>query len=280
MTMKLYAVLGATLAMTLISTSALADCPYVFEGESCAGDTGSANCTRVADDEVECDFTPASQGVDAYFVSPTDTSFRAYGFDGDGDEFCCEFDGLDDGCAGSPPTPITIDILGSDYDDTLRLFDNVASLELDCSETTLDANAGDDIVYGSSGPGNHDILNGWDGSDTIRGRDGDDLIYGGYGDDAIWGEAGDDRVYAGYGADKIKGGAGDDELYGEESDGDKVCGEFGADKVDGGDGDGDLVFGGADTDVLNAGGAGAADNCEADSAAFSCELTSMTSCPW
>jgi hypothetical protein len=145
MTMKLYAVLGATLAMTLISTSALADCPYVFEGESCAGDTGSANCTRVADDEVECDFTPASQGVDAYFVSPTDTSFRAYGFDGDGDEFCCE---------------------------------------------------------------------------------------------------------------------------------------FGADKVDGGDGDGDLVFGGADTELLNAGGPDPADNCENDHRDSSCENWTMTSCPW
>jgi hypothetical protein len=49
--------------------------------------------------------------------------------------------------------------------------------------------------------GEHVVLGGSSGADTLIGGDGDD---------ALWGDAGNDRLEGGFGVDLINGGAGDD----------------------------------------------------------------------
>lgn len=261
---------GALASMALTIQTANADCPLAFSGKACDGGTGTDNCTRIADDEVECDFRPAGQGVNAFFVSPSSTDFQAYGFDGAGEKFCCEFDSLDDGCDVGE---ITVTIYGTDYADELRLVDTTAGEHLDCSNASVWADAGTDDVIGSPATTNNDFLYGEEDDDSIHGLAGDDTLVGGDGDDSIWGQDGADIIQGGWGEDKIKGGDGDDFLYGDEGN-DKVCGDADVDSVYGGDGDYDRVTGGTGNDAINHGGLGAYDNCENDSADVSCPRSS------
>jgi Ca2+-binding RTX toxin-like protein len=115
-------------------------------------------------------------------------------------------------------------------------------LDIDIA-ATVDAGAGDDIVYASNF------------GDNIFGGAGNDTLYGGRLDDWLLGGDGDDRLNAGsdgaatLGGDGnyLDGGAGNDLLIGRE----------GSDWLEGGDGT-DTLEGGDGGDVL-AGGAGAGD---------------------
>jgi Ca2+-binding RTX toxin-like protein len=102
MTMKLYAVLGATLAMTLISTSAQAACPTAFSSSTytCSGSTLGDICVKGDEDYIrgglggdyleggdEDDEITGEAGIDTNDGGDHD----------DGDE--CENDGAND-CEG------------------------------------------------------------------------------------------------------------------------------------------------------------------------------------
>lgn len=66
----------------------------------------------------------------------------------------------------------------------------------------IDAQAGDDTVYGDGGD---DILSGGTGADRLFGQGGDDSLSGG---------AGNDHLIGGAGADRLDGGAGTDHMWG------------------------------------------------------------------
>jgi Ca2+-binding RTX toxin-like protein len=244
-----YTGLGGLLFMALFCNSVFA-CPGVFSGEPCDGGSGPDNCTRTADDKVDCDFSATSptQGVTAYFTSPSSTSFLAYGKDGDNEDFCCPFSALDDGCSG---THIDVVIQATDLDDALYLTDTVSGTAMDCSDTVVYADAGNDTVYGSDNTTNSDFLYGEEDTDTIRGLEGDDTIEGGDGTNYLYGNDGNDSINGDLGDDWIKGGAGPDVLSGNGGD-DHLCGEAGNDTLSGIDGD-DVLEGNAGTDTNNGG---------------------------
>ncbi len=106
---------------------------------------------------------------------------------------------------------------------------------------TINAGAGDDIVYGGR---NHDTIDAGDGDDEVWAYGGDNNVTGGLGNDQITTGDGNDTIDAGEGNDTVVAGDGDDSLYGGDGD----------DSLDGGDGD-DLLRGGLGTNTLT-GGAG------------------------
>jgi Ca2+-binding RTX toxin-like protein len=284
MTMKLYAVLGATLAMTLISTTAQAVCPTAFSSSTytCSGATQGAICVKNSATDIDCNMVGtgfgnyATQGATAYFVSPTRTSFDAYGWDGQGEKFCCEFTGLTNGCVSNP---ISVDIAGTVYADTLKLDDIIQSTALDCATANLKGGDEDDDLTGSHYTTNHDYLWGEDGSDVIRGLEGDDVIRGEAGDDYLYGNDGDDFIYGGADIDHIKGGPGGDYLYGDGGE-DYICGGLGNDALEGGDED-DEITGEAGIDTNDGGDHDGGDECE-DDGMLNCEGSMLldTLCPW
>ena len=76
---------------------------------------------------------------------------------------------------------------------------------------TLDAQGGNDMIYGTVG---NDTLTGGDGDDFIDGRAGSDTLYGGAGNDVLMGGLGNDTLYGGDGNDVLYGGFGNDTLIG------------------------------------------------------------------
>ncbi|MGM8062883.1 type I secretion C-terminal target domain-containing protein, partial [Vogesella indigofera] len=76
---------------------------------------------------------------------------------------------------------------------------------------TLDAQGGNDMIYGTVG---NDVLTGGDGDDFIDGRAGSDILYGGAGNDVLMGGLGNDTLYGGDGNDVLYGGFGNDTLIG------------------------------------------------------------------
>ena len=80
---------------------------------------------------------------------------------------------------------------------------------------TLNAGAGNDIVYGTV---LNDTLRGDAGNDTLEGGDGNDTLYGGAGNDTLEGGDGSDYLFGGAGNDILDGGDGRDILYGQDGD--------------------------------------------------------------
>jgi Ca2+-binding RTX toxin-like protein len=74
-------------------------------------------------------------------------------------------------------------------------------------EDTLIASIGDDTLWGDGG---NDRLEGGDGVDNIEGGDGDDIITDAGGDDVLKGNAGNDVIHGGNGFNLILGGEGSD----------------------------------------------------------------------
>ncbi|MHA6689753.1 peroxidase family protein [Devosia sp. A449] len=106
---------------------------------------------------------------------------------------------------------------------------------------------GDGIVdYLRYNGGDHTVLQGSAGNDTL---------IGGEGDDSLWGGDGDDRLEGGYGVDHVHGGAGDDIITNSGTDigaADFLHGEEGNDVIHGGSGL-SLMFGNQGQDFLVAG---------------------------
>ena len=95
--------------------------------------------------------------------------------------------------------------------------------------TTINGDAGDDIILGGAGNdvirggegvdviygmGGHDFIYGENGNDYLSGDDGNDVVVGGNSDDVIWGGFGSDVLNGGAGFDKIYGLSGDDLIIG------------------------------------------------------------------
>ncbi|MEZ5754574.1 MAG: peroxidase family protein [Paracoccaceae bacterium] len=90
---------------------------------------------------------------------------------------------------------------------------------------------------------------------VLGGTSGDDTIIGGDGDDGLWGYGGHDVIEGGFGVDHIHGGAGNDIITDRGTDigdADVIKGEDGDDVINGGMGL-DLIFGGAGRDVISGG---------------------------
>jgi Ca2+-binding RTX toxin-like protein len=88
--------------------------------------------------------------------------------------------------------------------------------------------------------GEHVVLGGSNGNDTLISSDGDD---------AIWGDAGDDRIESGFGVDLVNGGAGDDIITDMGDVGDFLKGDDGNDVI-ATSGGLDILMGGRNNDVL------------------------------
>ncbi|GAA4130287.1 hypothetical protein GCM10023067_47970 [Aminobacter aganoensis] len=84
---------------------------------------------------------------------------------------------------------------------------------------------------------------------VIGGSAGNDTIISDYGDDAIWGGAGDDRIESGAGVDFVIGGAGDDIITDSGDTGDFIKGEDGDDVIANSNGL-DVLMGGDGKDVF------------------------------
>ncbi|MCR6673591.1 VCBS domain-containing protein [Devosia ginsengisoli] len=130
-------------------------------------------------------------------------------------------------------------LMGSDYGDTINA---------NAGDDMVYAGGGNDIVYGGNGD---DTIYAGSGNDTVHGGNGDDTIDGGSGDDILNGDAGDDHILGGSGNDTIDGGTGDDYLLGGSGD-DFIYGNGGSDQLVGGAGD-DILWGGAGRDTLTGG---------------------------
>lgn len=105
----------------------------------------------------------------------------------------------------------------------------------------------------TDGDGKDDYLH-YTGGDhvVLGGTAGNDTLIGGEGDDTLWGDAGDDRLEGGFGVDHIFGGDGDDIITDSGTDSgaaDVIHGDAGNDVINGGNGL-DLIFGGSGQDFI------------------------------
>lgn len=197
MTRSILLLVAASTAL-LVTHTAQATCPGVFQYEDCNNGYGSDDvCEQVSATEWNCALDTnlgMTTAVAAWgrFMSPSSTEFRAYGEDALGVEFCCEFT-VADGCSSGSYNDVTIH--GSPAEDTIELRDPVAGYELECTEVTVFGEDEADIIAGSDSTDNIDTLLGNTGADTLRGMAGDDYLWGGLGPDTLFGVTGDDELY-------------------------------------------------------------------------------------
>ena len=261
----------------------------------------------------DCDLT-ANSGTNAatlYSVEHAGT-WETWGVDTGGNAFCCNI------ASGSYND---IEYHGGPGDDTMSLYyNNGTAYNMTYVAAFIDADAGDDTIFGSNsttcldklwGGTGDDWIHGYAGDDGLDGKEGSDILYGGGGDDnlagggdadTLFGDLGKDYLDGGGGDDVMHGGEGDDEIWGDfhnpgdveadeikgDDDNDVIYGNAGADLICGGYGD-DTLYGGADGDAVYGGpgydvneGNDGTDDCEAAGAAPypSCDATTLTSCPW
>ena len=84
---------------------------------------------------------------------------------------------------------------------------------------------------------------------VVGGTAGNDTIITDFGDDGIWGDAGDDRIESGAGVDLVNGGAGNDIITDSGDTGDFLKGDEGDDVISGSNGL-DIYMGGEGNDVV------------------------------
>ncbi len=84
---------------------------------------------------------------------------------------------------------------------------------------------------------------------VVGGTSGNDTIITDFGDDGIWGDAGDDRIESGAGVDLVNGGAGNDIITDSGDSGDFLKGDEGDDVIANSNGL-DIIMGGKDNDVV------------------------------
>lgn len=84
---------------------------------------------------------------------------------------------------------------------------------------------------------------------VVGGTSGNDTIITDFGDDGIWGDAGNDRIESGAGVDLVNGGAGDDIITDSGDSGDFLKGDAGNDVIANSNGL-DILMGGTGNDVV------------------------------
>jgi Ca2+-binding RTX toxin-like protein len=84
---------------------------------------------------------------------------------------------------------------------------------------------------------------------VVGGTNGNDTIITDFGDDGIWGDAGDDRIESGAGVDLVNGGAGNDIITDSGDSGDFLKGDEGDDVIANSNGL-DILMGGSGKDVF------------------------------
>ena len=268
---------------------AFAACPSPYNTATCTGGTAPTNCTA-SGSTITCDVRASdTTAASAKFVSPGGVGdLRAWGVDGDGENFCCE---LSVSCIGA--TGCSIVIQGTSHADDFANYTASPSNDLNFTFITVEGRGGNDGINGSRltsvvesllGDEHDDTIHGNGGNDYIDGDDGADTLYGDDGDDEIYGHGQNDVIHAGDGNDIVDGGDGDDDLYGGDgtdemhggNNSDLVCGEFDPDELYGDNGD-DFVYGGPGNDTYNQGNAGY-DYCELDPDNTGCDDTSLSAC--
>ncbi len=137
------------------------------------------------------------------------------------------------------------------------------------SSLSLDAGAGNDIIFGNNANdmifagGGDDIVYSVRRSNFVYGEDGNDTLLGGRHKDSIFGQSGDDIIFDVSGANLLSGGAGNDLIFGTGRD--TINGDAGNDiliaggqfrgksaRLSGGDGD-DILFGRGGKDIIHGG---------------------------
>ena len=165
-----------------------------------------------------CNVSAGTQGAVVHLVSDyvgSTGKVQAWGLY-EGSNFCCQ--------SGPKWNGAEVEILGSDYGDTLFFVYDGVNEYLESSPTTptawsvaitkgtIEGNGGNDSIRGSieNVAVYNDYLYGGDGEDTLKGLDGDDFIWGGDGEDTITGDKGVDIISGGPAADIITGGPDND----------------------------------------------------------------------
>lgn len=217
--------IGCVVSALMMAGPAYAACPSPFNGLQCDGDPAAAEwpacgVTTVGSISViTCDLglDGETTATAAKFVSPTATTFRAYGVAGDGESFCCELS-VQDGCANQRNT---LYVHGTTQQDALDLYDSAQSQDMDCSNSYVYGDADDDTISGSRLTTNYDQLFGEDDDDTIYGLGGGDVIHGGdsFNGDVLHGNDGADTIYGDEGEDFIYGDDGPDYCSGDDGSG-------------------------------------------------------------
>ncbi len=119
--------------------------------------------------------------------------------------------------------------------------DNLATADIDESEA--------DLTLDQSGPTGHYIRVTGGEHVVVGGTNGNDTIITDFGDDGIWGDAGNDRIESGAGVDLVNGGAGDDIITDSGDTGDFLKGDEGNDVIANSNGL-DILMGGSGKDVF------------------------------
>lgn len=145
---------------------------------------------------------------------------------------------------------ISLNITGSNGNDTIRLGIGNDTLIGNGGKDTLHGGGGIDTLYGDAQGGEAES----DGDDVLRGEGGDDILIGNGGDDKLYGGANNDTLSGGSGWDVLRGGGGNDHLHGG-SGVDRLYGGNGNDQLIGGtgpDGPGsfDALYGGLGNDII------------------------------
>ena len=149
--------------------------------------------------------------------------------------------------SGSPVTQSSysgierVDVIGSNYADTLTGSDNAEFLSGYGGDDVISGHDGNDTIFGGLG---NDLIHGDSGNDNLNGGSGDDIIFGDDGNDVIYGNDGNDLIAAGKGADTVSGGAGNDGITDDAEDVN--------DTLNGGSGN-DIIHGGGGHDTINGG---------------------------
>jgi Animal haem peroxidase/RTX calcium-binding nonapeptide repeat (4 copies) len=149
----------------------------------------------------------------------------------------------------NPDQPNSIPVNRAEWDpqqdDPDLIMAGIDKVERDYTTTTQDVNGHDVGGYLKFNGGEHVVLGGTEGNDTL---------IGGIGDDAIWGDGGNDLIEAGHGSDHVFGGKGDDIITDGLGD-DFLRGGQGNDVIASGKGI-DLLFGEQGHDYLIVGNDG------------------------
>lgn len=137
------------------------------------------------------------------------------------------------GGAGTDTIRNVENVIGSDYNDSLRGNSAANVLAGGAGNDTLRGEAGNDQLYGDAG---NDHLHGGSGDDYLDGGEGNDTLHGGSGNDVLLGGAGNDLLKGGDGNDILDGGDGNDILEGGKGN-DILRASAGNDIMKGGQGD-------------------------------------------